>query len=116
MPRFSASPTEVCTNITPEYAKSHFSSLVEKLQIDAYNVYLKEQKHYGQIAINDYLVSSVPKNASANKAISVAALSFEEFDRFFLSLTQSRRQRAGSAFEDIIKTLFKKHQRPKRIK
>ncbi len=111
------SPTEVVEialrdrfmeRMTPEYVKGNFSSLVEKLQVDAYNVYLKEQKHYGQIAINDYLVSSLPEKASANKAISIAALSFDEFDRFFLSLTQSRRQRAGSAFEDIIRTLFKK--------
>jgi len=33
---------------------------------------------------------------------------FTELDRFFLSLTQSRRTRAGSAFEIILRTLFKR--------
>ena len=32
----------------------------------------------------------------------------DDFDEFFLSVSQSRRSRAGSTFEDIIKELFKR--------
>lgn len=93
-----------------DFVKKNFSKLVEKLQIDAYNVYLQEQKKNGEIAINDYLADAIKlrKNATANDVVSIASKSFEELDKFFLSLAQSRKQRAGSAFEDIIKTLFKK--------
>ncbi|OGQ45497.1 MAG: hypothetical protein A3H42_03380 [Deltaproteobacteria bacterium RIFCSPLOWO2_02_FULL_46_8] len=95
-----------------EYIKSSFSILVEELQIDAYNLYLKAEEKEGMLAIREHLRGKVRSGATDEEAIEEAAKMFKELDRFFLSLTQSRRPRAGKAFEVILKTLFKRLEYP----
>lgn len=92
----------------PEYIKEHFSALVEELQIDAYNLYLEAEKSEGQSAIRKVLSERTAPDAGKDAAIEEVCRMFTELDRFFLSLTQSRRTRAGSAFEIILRTLFKR--------
>jgi len=99
-------------NDTPEYIKNNFSHLIEQLQSDAYEIYLEEEKRIGEGSIEVYIKNKLPKDATAEDTIQCVKLMFTELDRFFLSLTQSRRPRAGSAFEVILKTLFKKLQYP----
>ena len=82
--------------------------LVEELQIDAYNLYLKAEKKEGMHAIREHLSNKISSRPSVEEVIEESAKMFKELDRFFLSLTQSRRARAGKAFEVILKTLFKK--------
>lgn len=92
----------------PAYITENFSELVEQLQITAYDIYLEEQEKTGQRVIQEYLQTNIPESADRDEIITEAAAAFDELDKFFLSLTQSRRQRAGVAFEDIIETLFKR--------
>lgn len=94
-------------NDTPEYIKSSFSDLVEQLQWDAYQIYLGEEKRAGTEAIKDYIKERLPASSSVDDVIEVVGSVFGDLDRFFLSLTQSRRPRAGMAFEVILKTLFR---------
>lgn len=95
-----------------EYLKRNFSNLVEELQIDAYEIYLKAEEKEGKRVINKVLKERVSENSSVTDVIEESAKMFKELDKFFLSLTQSRRPRAGKAFEIILKTLFKKIKYP----
>lgn len=94
-------------NNSQEYIKENFSKFVEELQIDAYEIYLKAEESEGKKAIRAALIERTNANASREEVIEEACNMFKELDRFYLSLTQSRRPRAGSAFEIILKTLFK---------
>lgn len=99
-------------NDTPEYIKQNFSILIEQLQLDAYEIYLAEEKRIGERAVERYIRSQLPAEATAEDAVRCVKSMFGELDRFFLSLTQSRRPRAGLAFEVILKTLFRKLKYP----
>lgn len=92
---------------SPEYIKGNFSQLVEELQVNAYNIYLEAEKSAGQSAIKKLLLERTTENADKSEVITAVGDMFNDLDRFFLSLTQSRRVRAGSAFEIVLKTLFK---------
>ncbi len=96
------------SSCTTDYIKNNFSRLVESIQIDAYEEYLKNEKVCGKTAIKEFLKSHLESTKKSSDPIELIASNFTELDRFFLSLTQSRRSRAGSAFEDIIKNLFKR--------
>lgn len=96
----------------PEYLKKNFSNLIEEIQKDAYRLYLEAEEQAGKNAIRQVLSPRISESSSANAVIEEVAGMFREFDRFFLSLTQSRRPRAGSAFEIVLKTLFKKFDYP----
>lgn len=98
----------VASKNIPEYIKENFSTLVEELQEDAYNIYLETEKSAGQEVFRETLLNRTDDNSSREVVIEAACEMFTELDRFFLSLTQSRRARAGAAFEIILKTLFKK--------
>ena len=93
---------------SPAYIKKNFSRLVSAIQSSAYTVYLKNQKQSGEYALEKYLTKIIPPKNSAKETISKVAREFENMDKFFLSIAQSRKARAGGAFEDIIKTLFKR--------
>ena len=92
----------------PKYIKSHFSDLIEQLQIDAYEIYLEEERSGGRKAIEEYIRTRLSSSATAEDVIQIVGSMFSDLDRFFLSLTQSRRPRAGGAFEVILKTLVRK--------
>lgn len=105
-----AAATSACipSKAKPAFIKQNFSKLVGEIEEKAYEVYLRSQKRAGEYALERYLSKIIPPLASAGKAAGLAAREFENLDRFFLSLAQSRKARAGAAFEDIIKTLFKR--------
>ena len=96
----------------PIIIKKKFSLYVDKIGAMAFDVYLKTEHEAGHKAIKEYLASEVPPGATKDEAIEITAKHFKEFDRFFLSLSQSRKPRAGGAFEDIIKMLFKRLKYP----
>lgn len=91
----------------PESIKENFSRLVEEIQTDAYALYRKSAKESGELAIRRILLERIGKNSDAEAVINACADMFEEFNSFFLSISQSRKTRAGSAFEVILKSLFK---------
>lgn len=94
--------------ITGSFIRKNFSEIVEKLHMKAYSEYLKVQKLEGENAIQQFLKERIAPKDKPEKIIKIVASCFDEFDRFYLSLAQSRKQRAGSAFEDMIRTLFKR--------
>lgn len=116
------SPTEVIDraireklthpNKAPKYIKRNFSKLVEEIQVDAYNIYLQAEKSVGKRTFKKVLTERCRRGATRDEVIEVVCKMFPEFDRLYLSLTQSRRTRAGSAFEIILKTMFKQLKYP----
>ena len=87
------------------FIKDNFSSLVSELQIAAYGYYLEAEREVCGAVLADYVKSEM-HGESAGEALASLQRSFFIFDRFFLSLTQSRRQRAGASFEVVVQTLF----------
>lgn len=87
------------------YIKDHFSALVYDLQVRAYGLYLEAERRACGPVLGEYVAinqAEVTDNGQP-KPFSDA---FFVLDRFCLSLTQSRRTRAGTAFETVVTTLF----------
>lgn len=74
----------------------HFSELVEEIEKKVYDRYLVEESKAGEKVLSKFI------------QMQGASGIFNILDRFYLSLAQSRKSRAGKAFEEIIKALFKK--------
>lgn len=84
--------------------RKNFDSLIEDLQIQAYHKYLDyEEKSAGKF-VRDYFKPYGARGGGA--AVKAFAKHFRHIDKLCLSLTQSRRSRAGDAFEDILTNLF----------
>jgi len=109
---FAIKKKVVFPNDTAEYVKINFSNLVEELQIDAYRIYLDEERRAGTRAIETNIKKKLDSSSTVDDVLQTIASMFPHLDKFFLSLTQSRRARAGLAFEIILKTLFKKMHYP----
>lgn len=93
---------------TATYTKRNFSKIIDLVGEEAYDIFLKEQETAGKRAVRIYFEDMVPAKCSREDFLGIISGSFREFDRFFLSLAQSRKPRAGSTFELIIKQLFRK--------
>lgn len=89
-----------------EWIKANFSTLVNDIQIAAYERYLSLETPAAAYAIRRTFSELLPANASAEDLFKVIEENIWVFDRFFLGLTQGRRPRAGKAFEQIITVLF----------
>lgn len=88
-----------------DYLKSNFSELVSKVQVDAYNIYLTYEKQACGEVLGELIEDELQKTDIEMISTAVADRFFA-LDRFFLSLTQSRRTRAGKAFEAVVSALF----------
>lgn len=88
-----------------DYIKDNFSSLVQDLQVRAYGLYLAKEREICGPVLAQYIYSQSTQRSDGDILASISD-SFFVLDRFCLSLTQSRRTRAGSAFETIVTTLF----------
>ena len=88
------------------WVKSHFSDLVESTQIKAYEIYQAKERHAASLAMREVLDKLLPDKPDKEDFFDFLQSNFWVLDRFFLSLTQGRRPRAGKAFEHIIKVLF----------
>jgi hypothetical protein len=88
--------------------KKNFSRAVSELQIEAYNRYLKCEKDVAAGAIQSVFRDLVLPARDNLHALAIIAQRFGALDKFALSLTQSRRSRAGAAFETIVSALFLK--------
>jgi hypothetical protein len=112
------SPTEVVrralTQVVEErkfdadYIKAHFSELVTGTQERAYDIFLDSQRSSWRKSIQTFLGKTLPENVTRAEVAQFLTDQFEELDSFFLSLTNSRRPRAGSAFQITINELFKR--------
>ncbi len=75
--------------------KEKFSKIVQDMGDECYQIYLNYEKKIGEKVIKNYL------DEKQDKAI------FPALNEFFMSLSQSRKARAGKTFETIIRTLFR---------
>ncbi len=89
-----------------DFIKANFSRLVDQIEAKAYEVYLVSQREAWLKAIEIYALRLTSSTITRNEFVSWLANGFEDLDDFFLSLTNSRRTRAGSTFERSITTLF----------
>ena len=94
---------------TQEEIKENFDHILLDIENDMYELYKVYEEEYGKTVIEtffQYLIGTkeITDLHNAGKAI---ALYFKVFDKFFLSLAQSRKNRAGKTFENIHNTLFK---------
>ena len=79
-------------SLDAEAIKTSFSSLVGKLHDQIYENYLTAQRNIGDRVISLHYSAGIP--------------SFDQLDGFFLSVAQSRKSRAGKAFELILEELL----------
>lgn len=94
---------------TKDKIKQNFDRLLHETEKETYSVYLKYEKQYGESVINilvDYLIKK-GELKDLNQTSVVLGKYFGLLDKFFLSLAQSRKSRAGKSFEAIHNALFK---------
>lgn len=90
----------------PAFIKSNFSSLVADCQSKAYEIYLSHESKACGAALKKVAVENLPENPTANDVLDFYETAFGGIDKFCLSLTQSRRPRAGKTFEMTVTSLF----------
>lgn len=97
-------------SLSSEEIKNNFDRLVDELQVEAYTEYLNLEKQSGRKVVKTYFrnITKEKKIESPHEAFDVVAHHFESLDKLFLSLSQSRKARAGSTFEYIIISLFRR--------
>ncbi|MCG3148099.1 MAG: hypothetical protein PCFJNLEI_01541 [Verrucomicrobiae bacterium] len=76
--------------------RQNFSALTLEIEKVGYDIYLQKQLELGEELLSEFC------RTHGNQPV------FEELNSFFLSLTQSRRTRAGKTFEETIKGLFRR--------
>jgi hypothetical protein len=94
--------------LTASYVKSHFSELVVNVQDKAYAIFLDSQREAWSKSIEAYLQRELGNPTTRAEVTNLLSEKFNEFDSFFVSLGNSRRNRAGVAFQITIRELFKK--------
>lgn len=90
-------------NVT--FIKDNFSALVLDLQARAYGLYLEAERRACGPVLAEYVAANQAAGTDNGLPQSLSD-AFFVLDRFCLSLTQSRRTRAGAAFETVVTTLF----------
>lgn len=82
--------------LTPKEIRRRFSELLQRTEKLCYTIYLERQNKFGEEVLREFLPSV------GNQHL------FEILDRFYLSIGQSRKTRAGSTFEATIRGLFRR--------
>jgi hypothetical protein len=82
--------------LTAEEIRQQFSKLVQSMESLCYAIYLERENKFGEEILSDFVLAGGK------------APLFEILDRFYLSLAQSRKARAGSTFEGILRGLFRR--------
>ncbi len=90
----------------PEFIKSNFSQLVAEIEKVAYQIYRKEEQDSVAQAFRNVFSNKLSSNPTKNDFFDLLNSNYSAINDFFLSLSQSRKARAGKAFEHIIRTLF----------
>lgn len=88
------------------WVKKNFSALVENIQEDAYQRYLVAERKAWKKTFAAVFGPLHGKCTTPGEVADLISDNFYALDRFFLSLTQSRRNRAGTAFEVLIREFF----------
>lgn len=94
----------------PQEIKESYDEIVEFGEKFAYDFYLENQDSYGKNVLSKFVFELIEANeiTDLSNAPKIIGEYFNAFDRFFLSLSQSRKSRAGNTFEKIHNTLFQR--------
>ena len=93
---------------TPERLKENFDLLIEETEKEAYRLYLQLEQEYGEMVLKRLIDAIAEEGAGTPDEIGLKLGEyFKPLDRFYLSLAQSRKSRAGRVFEKIHNLLFK---------
>lgn len=94
---------------SPDYIKSNFDELINETEDMAHDLYLEYEQEYGAKVLNKFIDTLVQQGMidELDDVGPVLGRHFKALDRFFLSMSQSRKARAGKTFEDIHNSLFK---------
>jgi len=98
--------------VPSNWIKEHFSELVEQLQVKAYERYLQYEREAWRPAFAEAFAPKIRKCKNPEGVTNFIGNQFNTLDKFFLSRTQSRRSRAGMAFEVFLHDLFKRLRYP----
>jgi len=96
-------------NFDTNQIKQNFDALIGETEKETYAVYLKYEQQYGG-AVFQAFVDHLEETGELKKLSETGAVLgkyFALFDKFFLSLAQGRKARAGKSFESIHNSLFK---------
>lgn len=90
--------------------KQGFDEIVSELEDIAYKQYIKGEDEYGKRVFKTFAKYLLSTGQAKDTESLIEAISdnFRSYDRFFLSLSQARKSRAGKTFEIIHNSLFKK--------
>jgi len=89
-----------------KWIKANFSELVEVVQIRAFEIYLEQQAPASDKAFREILGPMLKDKATKDDFFNLLRDNFVAIDRFFLSLGQGRKARAGGAMEQVLQTLI----------
>lgn len=97
-------------NYNKEQIKKNFDSMLYETEKEAYKIYLGHEQEYGEKVFKVWVdeLMSDGRLTNTSDISSVLGANFKLLNAFFLSLSQSRKSRAGKSFEDIHNALFKK--------
>jgi hypothetical protein len=93
-----------------DYIRRNFDMLVDETEQETYAVYLEHEERYTRMVLT-HLVEHLRQTGRITAVSDVApaiADHHHALDRFYLSLSQSRRSRAGRSFEAIQRSLFRR--------
>jgi len=96
-------------NLTIDEIKENFDQLFDNIGIEAYRLYLEYEQQYGEKVFNIFL-NHLKENGELMKLEDVGPVLgkyFRTLDKFFLSIIQSRKIRAGQTNQDIQNGLFR---------
>lgn len=103
---FEAALAELLPNLDDtESIKRNFSALVFDVQVRAYEKYLEAEGKAVAAALQELIEPRLRGHSAAEVFAFIREHPFV-LDRLYLSLTQSRRTRAGRTFELVVTTLF----------
>ena len=96
-------------NFTQIEIKENFDNILLDIANDVHALYDVYEEEYGKSVIESFFqyIIDTKEITDLDNAGKIIASYFKVFDKFFLSLAQSRKSRAGKTFENIHNTLFK---------
>ncbi len=92
-----------------EKIKSNFDKLLDETELEGYKIYLKYEEEFGKAVFKAFTehLKETGELEGLNETGKVLGGYFRILDKFFLSLAQSRKSRAGKSFENFHNSLFK---------
>lgn len=96
-------------NLALEQIKEKFDELFYDTEKEAYKLYLEYEENYGKQVFKAFINHLIESKELTELKDTGEILGgyFHAFDRFFLSIIQSRKPRAGRTVEGILNGLFK---------